>query len=45
MMMRKTGPFYFLAPGDRYNLKTREAERKQMRGAPVERVRKRLWKK
>jgi cyanophycinase len=39
------GPFYFLAPGDRYDLKTREAERPQMRGAPVERVVKEPWAK
>jgi len=38
------GPFYFLAPGDRYNLKTREAERPQPRGVPIERVVKEPWK-
>jgi cyanophycinase len=44
-MVGPTGQFYFLAPGDRYNLKTREAERPQMRGVPVERVTKQPWKK
>ncbi len=44
-MVGPAGQFYFLAPGDRYNLKTREAERPQMRGVPVERVRKKPWKK
>jgi len=39
------GQFYFLAPGDRYNLKTREAERPQPRGTPLERVAKQPWKK
>jgi cyanophycinase len=37
------GPFYLLASGDRYNLKTREAERPAMRGVPVERVVKEPW--
>ena len=37
------GRFYLLAPGDRYNLKTREAERPQQRGAPIERVVKQPW--
>lgn len=39
------GRFYFLAPGDRYNMKTREAERPQARGAPLERVVKEPWSK
>lgn len=39
------GAFYLLAPGDRYDLKTREAERPQMRGAPIERVVKEPWAK
>jgi len=39
------GRFSFLAPGDRYNLKTREAERPQPKGEPVERVVKQPWKK
>jgi cyanophycinase len=39
------GQFYLLAPGDRYDLKTREAERPQPRGVPVERVVKEPWKK
>jgi cyanophycinase len=39
------GLFYLLAPGDRYDLKAREAERPQPRGVPVERVVKEPWKK
>jgi cyanophycinase len=39
------GPFYLLAAGDRYNLKTREAERPEMHGVPIERVVKEPWKK
>ncbi len=39
------GRFYFLAPGDRYNMKTREAERPQTRGSPLERVVKEPWPK
>ncbi|MGH9314424.1 MAG: cyanophycinase [Vicinamibacterales bacterium] len=39
------GEFYFLAPGDRYNLKTREAERPAQRSAPIERVVKEPWRK
>lgn len=38
------GQFYFLAPGDRFNLKTREAERPQPRGVPIDRVQKKPWK-
>jgi cyanophycinase len=38
------GLFYLLAPGDRYDLRTREAERPESRGAPVERVVKEPWK-
>ncbi len=37
------GQFYLLAPGDRYNLKTRDAERPQPRGVPMERVVKEPW--
>jgi cyanophycinase len=37
------GRFYFLAPGDRYNMKTREATRPETRGAPLERVVKDAW--
>lgn len=37
------GRFYFLAPGDRYDLAKREAERPQTRGAPLERVTKQAW--
>jgi cyanophycinase len=43
---RRIGPhgrFYLLAPGDRYDLKSREAERPQMRGVPMERVVKEPW--
>ncbi len=39
------GEFYFLAPGDRYDLKTREAERPTERRVPIERVVKEPWKK
>jgi cyanophycinase len=39
------GQFYLLASGDRYNLKTREAERPQPRGVPMERVVKEPWTK
>jgi cyanophycinase len=39
------GEFYFLAPGDRYDLKTREAERPTERTVPLERVVKEPWKK
>jgi cyanophycinase len=39
------GEFYFLAPGDQYNLKTREAERPTERTVPIERVVKQPWKK
>jgi cyanophycinase len=43
-MIKPGGRFYFLAPGDQYNLKTREAERPQVKMAPVERVTKQPWK-
>jgi cyanophycinase len=39
------GEFYFLAAGDKYNLKTREAERPTERTVPIERVVKEPWKK
>jgi len=42
-MLDSGGTFYLLAPGDTYNLKTREAQRPQLRGAPVERVTKKPW--
>ena len=32
------GPFYFLAPGDRYNLKTREATRPQTTYEALDRI-------
>jgi cyanophycinase len=38
------GEFYFLAPGDRYNLRSREAERSAAGSAPLDRVRRRTWK-
>jgi cyanophycinase len=37
------GAFYLLTQGDSYNLKTREAQRPQLRGAPIERVVKKPW--
>jgi len=43
-MVGPSGHFYMLAPGDRYNLKTREAERPQTRGVPLERVTKQPWR-
>lgn len=39
------GPFYFLAPGDRYNMKTREATRPSSTARPIDRVTKEPWKK
>src|SRR5258708_28326375 len=39
------GQFYLLAPRDRYNLKTRDAERPQPRGAPIDSVVKEPWTK
>jgi len=44
-MVSKGGQFYFLAPGDTLNLKTREAQRPQPTGAPIDRVIKQPWKK
>ena len=43
-MIGPSGRFYFLAPGDQFNLKTREAERPQVKMGPVERVVKQPWK-
>lgn len=37
------GPFYFLAPGDRYNLATREATRPTQVERPLQGVEKRPW--
>jgi cyanophycinase len=37
------GPFYFLAPGDRFDLKTRDALRPAPHGVPIERVVKEPW--
>ena len=39
------GQFFFLAPGDRYNMKTREATRPSQTTRPIERVKKEEWKK
>jgi len=39
------GRFYLLAAGDRYNLKTREAERPEPHEVPIERVVKEPWPK
>jgi cyanophycinase len=39
------GQFYFLAPGDRFNLETREATRPSQTQRPVERVQKGEWRK
>ncbi len=37
------GRFYFLAPGDRFDLKTREATRPRASEAPIDRVVKKPW--
>ena len=39
------GQFYFLAAGDRYDLKEREAKRRSERTEPLPRVKKEAWKK
>lgn len=39
------GQFFFLAPGDRYNMKTRVATRPSQTARPIERVKKEDWKK
>jgi len=39
------GRFYFLAPGDRYDMKTRDPKRPEARGSPLERVVKEPWPK
>ena len=39
------GQFFFLAPGDRYNMKTRKATRPSQTTRPIERVKKEEWKK
>ena len=38
------GRFYFLAPGDRFNLKTREASRMELTPRPLGRVEERPWR-
>ena len=40
-----SGKFYFLTPGDRYNMKTREASRPVRETRPIDRVKKGEWKK
>jgi cyanophycinase len=42
-MTGRDGKFYFLAPGDRYNLATREASRPTRSQSPVEGVRREPW--
>jgi cyanophycinase len=37
------GVFYFLAPGDRYNMQTREAYRMRTTAEPLERVVEEVW--
>ena len=37
------GQFYFLAPGDRFNLKTREAFRPRSTDRPLDRIAKKEW--
>jgi cyanophycinase len=39
------GKFYFLAPGDRYDMKTRQATRRTMSEAPFSRVQEKKWEK
>ena len=39
------GQFYFLAPGDRFDIKTREALRRTYSTDPFERVQEKSWKK
>ena len=39
------GVFYFLAPGDRYNMVTRQATRRTMSEEPFERVKEKDWSK
>ena len=42
-MIGEAGKFYFLAPGDRYDLAKREAVRPSREMRPVERVEVRPW--
>lgn len=42
-MLDSGGKFYFLAPGDQFNLKSREAFRPSMRREPLERVEMKTW--
>jgi hypothetical protein len=44
-MVGVSGRFYFLAPGDRYNLKTREAVRPATTVRPLEAAVRREWPK
>jgi cyanophycinase len=39
------GKFYFLAPGDRYNMQTRQATRRTMSEEPFSRVKEKAWPK
>jgi hypothetical protein len=38
------GLFYFLAPGDRYDMRTREAFRMRTTAEPLERVVEEVWR-
>ena len=42
-MLDSGGKFYFLSPGDWFNLKTREASRPTTIRKPLERVTKKSW--
>jgi len=42
-MLDSGGRFYFLAPGDRFDMVTRTAARPQTRPQPLDRVEKRSW--
>ena len=42
-MVGDSGHFYFLAPGDRYNMATREAGRPSRTMQPIENVQERAW--
>lgn len=43
-MLDSGGRFYFLAPGDRYDMTTREATRPSQTRQPIERVQKKPWR-
>ena len=42
-MLDSGGPFYFLAPGDQFDLKTREASRPRTQNRPLDRIVKKEW--